>query len=329
MADANETLNVIGIGNAIVDVLVNVDDEFLSQNELVKGAMKLIDSNEANALYEKMPAGVECSGGSAGNTMAGIASLGGKGGYVGKVADDQLGEVFAHDMRAGGIHFDTAPSTGGTPTARCLVLITQDAQRTMNTYLGACVELGPQDIDEAQIKRSQVTYMEGYLWDPPDAKEAFLKAAKIAHAAGRKVSLSLSDSFCVDRHRAEFVDLVNNHVDILFANETEIMSLFEVKTFDEALSAIRGRCDLAALTRSEKGSLIVTADATHEVAAQPVQQVVDTTGAGDLYASGFLYGFTEGREPAECGRLGAICAAEVISHYGARPEVSLKELIAR
>ncbi len=329
MADANETLNVIGIGNAIVDVLVNVDDDFLSQNELVKGAMKLIDSNEANALYEKMPAGVECSGGSAGNTMAGIASLGGKGGYIGKVADDQLGEVFAHDMRAGGIHFDTAPSTGGTPTARCLVLVTKDAQRTMNTYLGACVELGPQDIDEAQIKRSQVTYMEGYLWDPPDAKEAFLKAAKIAHAAGRKVSLSLSDSFCVDRHRAEFVDLVNNHVDILFANETEIMSLYEVKTFDEALSAVRGRCDLAALTRSEKGSLIVTADATHEVAAQPVQQVVDTTGAGDLYASGFLYGFTEGREPAECGRLGAICAAEVISHYGARPEVSLKELIAR
>jgi len=321
-------LDVTGIGNAIVDVLTNVEEGFLDENRLVKGSMKLIDAAEADALYDRMPPGLECSGGSAGNTMAGIASLGGQGGYVGKVAQDQLGQVFKHDMRSGGIHFDTAPSKSGTPTARCLVLVTPDAQRTMNTYLGACVELGPDDIDEAVIKGSRVTYMEGYLWDPPGAKEAFRKAAKIAHEAGQKVSLSLSDKFCVDRHRAEFLELLEHHVDILFANETEICSLYQTDDFDAAVAAVRGKCEIAALTRSEKGAFLVTNGDVLHVPAEPIAHVVDTTGAGDLYASGFLHGYTKGRSVADCGRLGAICAAEVISHYGARPETSLKALVA-
>lgn len=324
----NKALDVTGIGNAIVDVLTNVEDGFLDANRLVKGSMKLIDADEANALYQRMPPGVECSGGSAGNTMAGIASLGGRGGYVGKVAGDQLGEVFAHDMRSGGILFDTAPSSSGTPTARCLVLVTPDAQRTMNTYLGACVELGPDDIDEEVIKNSKVTYMEGYLWDPPGAKEAFVKAARIAHDAGQKVSLSLSDKFCVDRHRKEFLELLDHHVDVLFANETEICALYETDDFDQAVAAVRGKCEIAALTRSEKGAHIVTNGDVLHVPAEPIEHVVDTTGAGDLYASGFLHGLTQGRSPADCARLGAICAAEVISHYGARPETSLKALVA-
>lgn len=319
--------DVTGIGNAIVDVLAQVSDDFLTSENLPKGGMQLIDAERAHELYLKMPSGVECSGGSAGNTMAGIDSLGGTGNYVGKVAKDPLGEVFAEDMTAGSLSFDTAVSTSGTPTARCLVLVTDDAQRTMNTYLGACVELSADDIDEEKIKASKVTYMEGYLWDPPGAKAAFLKAARIAHEAGRKVSLSLSDTFCVDRHRAEFLDLVENHVDILFANEAEIMALYEVDTFEAAVAAVKGKCELAALTRSDKGSVVVTADADYEVGADTVETVVDTTGAGDLYAAGFLFGYTRGETPAECARLGSICAAEVISHYGARPMTSLADLI--
>jgi sugar/nucleoside kinase (ribokinase family) len=323
----DELLDVTGIGNAIVDVLAHVEDDFLAAHGLVKGAMRLIDEAQAHKLYGEMPPGVECSGGSAGNTMAGVASLGAKGAYVGKVAQDQLGDVFAHDMRSGGLHFATAPSGTGTPTARCLVLVTGDAQRTMNTYLGACVELGPDDIDEALIRRSKVTYLEGYLWDPPAAKDAFRKAARIAHEAGRKVSLSLSDAFCVDRHRAEFLELVEHHVDILFANEAEITSLYQVD-FEQAAALVRGKCEIAALTRSEKGALILANGESYTVGAEKVAQVVDTTGAGDLYASGFLTGYTQGRGPAECGRLGAICAAEVISHYGARPEANLAHLVA-
>ncbi len=323
----NKEFDVTGIGNAIVDVLAQVPDDFLTSESLPKGGMQLIDAQRAHELYLKMPSGVECSGGSAGNTMAGIASLGGSGNYVGKVAKDPLGDVFAEDMKSGGLTFETTASTSGTPTARCLVLVTDDAQRTMNTYLGACVELSADDIDEAKIKASKVTYMEGYLWDPPGAKAAFLKAARIAHEAGRKVSLSLSDTFCVDRHRAEFLDLVENHVDILFANEAEIMALYEVDTFEAAVAAVKGKCELAALTRSEKGSMVVTADGNHEVGADAVETVLDTTGAGDLYAAGFLYGYTQGKAPAECARLGSICAAEVISHYGARPETSLADLV--
>jgi sugar/nucleoside kinase (ribokinase family) len=325
---ADEPLDVVGIGNAIVDVLAHADERFLATHKLNKGAMTLIDAERAEQLYSVMGPGIECSGGSAGNTMAGIASLGGKGAYIGKVRDDQLGQVFRHDIRAMGVAFDTPAATSGPPTARCLILVTPDAQRTMNTYLGACVDLGPEDIDPMLIGGAQVTYLEGYLWDPPRAKEAFLKAASLAHAAGRKVSLSLSDPFCVGRHRQEFRDLVKNHVDILFANEAEILSLYQVTEIDQAVAAVRADCELTALTRSEQGSLIIDGKSVHEVAAAPVVRVIDTTGAGDLYASGFLYGYTRRRPAAECGRLGSLAAAEVISHFGARPETPLRNLIA-
>jgi sugar/nucleoside kinase (ribokinase family) len=320
------SLDVVGIGNAIVDVIAHADDAFLARHGLAKGAMTLIDEARAEALYGQMGPGIEASGGSAGNTMAGIAALGGKGAYVGKVRDDQLGQVFRHDITAIGVRFATRPAGAGPSTARCLILVTPDAQRTMNTYLGACVGLGPDDIDEAEIAAAQVTYLEGYLFDPPQAKEAFRKAARAAHAAGRKVALSLSDPFCVDRYRAEFRELVQHHVDILFANEAEIGSLFETRDFAAAARQVRGMCEIAALTRSEKGSVVVTAAETHEVAAAPVAKLVDTTGAGDLYASGFLYGLTRGRGLAHCGRLGSLCAGEVIGHFGARPERPLAAL---
>lgn len=321
--------DVVGIGNAIVDVIARADDAFLAAKKLAKGAMTLIDEKQADALYAAMGPGTESSGGSAGNTMAGIASLGGRGAYIGKVRNDQLGQVFAHDMRSIGVSFDSKPATDGPSTARCLILVTPDAQRTMNTYLGACVNLGPDDVDEAVVKAARVTYLEGYLWDPPQAKEAFVKAAKIAHAAGRKVSLSLSDAFCVDRHRESFRDLVANHVDILFANESEIKSLYEVESFDAALQAVRGSCEIACLTRSEKGSVIVAGEEVHVIDAERVggAGVVDTTGAGDLYASGFLYGWTHGYGLARAGRIASVAAAEAISHVGARPQTNLKALV--
>jgi sugar/nucleoside kinase (ribokinase family) len=319
-------LDVVGIGNAMVDVLARTDEAFLESQGLVKGTTALIDAARAESLYARMGSGIEMSGGSVANSIAGVASLGGSGAYIGKVRDDQLGGVFAHDLHAIGVSYKTPASTSGPATARCLILVTPDAQRTMNTYLGACVELGPEDIDEGAIAGAQVTYLEGYLFDPPRAKTAFRRAAEIAHGAGRKVSLSLSDPFCVERHRADFRDLVHHHIDILFANEIEICSLYETKDFDRAMSAVRGECDIAVLTRSAAGSVIVTARDTVAVPAAPVAQVVDTTGAGDLYASGFLYGLTHGRELAVCGRLGGLCAAEIISHFGARPETSLKEL---
>ncbi|MEE8140245.1 MAG: adenosine kinase, partial [Alphaproteobacteria bacterium] len=295
---------------------------------LIKGAMTLIDAAEAEALYSKMGSAVECSGGSAANTLAALASLGGKGAFIGKVRNDQLGGIFRHDIRAAGVAFDTAPSTDGPPTARCLIFVTPDAHRTMQTFLGACMELGPGDIDAQVIGRAKVTYLEGYLWDPPAAKEALKKAAGLAHEAGNKVALTLSDPFCVDRHRAEFKDLVANHVDILFANESEIFSLYEVDGFDEALQAVRGHCEIAALTRGEKGSVVLSGDEVHVIDAEPADRVADTTGAGDLYASGFLHGLTRGHDLASCGRIGSIAAAEVISHFGARPEADLKALVA-
>ena len=319
--------DVVGIGNAIVDVIARADDGFLKEKKLAKGAMMLIDEAQADALYAAMGPGTESSGGSAANTMAGLASLGGKGAFFGKVKSDQLGKVFAHDIRAIGVSFESKAATHGPSTARCLIFVTPDAQRTMNTYLGACVNLGPEDVDEAVVKNARVTYLEGYLWDPPHAKEAFVKAAKVAHAAGRKVSLSLSDAFCVDRHRASFRDLVAGHVDILFANENEIKSLYEVESFDAALQAVRGSCEIACLTRSEKGSLIVAGEEVHVIDAERVGAVVDTTGAGDLYASGFLYGWTHGYGLARAGRIASIAAAEAISHVGARPQTSLKALV--
>lgn len=317
---------VTGIGNAIVDVIARCDDAFIADNDLNKGAMTLIEADQATSLYDKMPPGIEMSGGSAANTIAGLASLGAKAAYIGKVADDQLGAVFGHDIRALGVHFDTAPVNGEPPTARCLILVTPDAQRTMNTYLGACVELTPKDVDTGLISASQVTYMEGYLWDRPEAKEAYLKAASVAHDAGRRVSLTLSDTFCVERHRDSFRELVSGHVDILFANEDEIMALYEVDNFDDAMEAVRGDCEVAALTRSEKGAVIVDAMQTYNIEAKVFGKVVDTTGAGDLFAAGFLAGYTKGQHPAECGKLGAIAAGEVISHLGARPEANLADL---
>ena len=326
MTDA--TLDVVGIGNAMVDVLVHADDAFLEKFGLVKGATTLINETRAEELYAHMGPGVEVSGGSAANTLAGVAALGGRGAFIGKVRDDQLGAVFAHDIRASGVRFETPPEAHAAPTARCLVVVTPDAQRTMNTFLGACVELGPGDVDPDLIEAAQVTYLEGYLWDPPRAKEAFRKAHAIAHDAGRRVALSLSDRFCVDRHRGEFAALVADHIDILFANEAEITALYQVESFDAALERVRGHCEVAALTRSEKGSVVVTCDRVHVARAAPVAQIVDTTGAGDLYAAGFLYGFTQGWGLDDCARLGGLAAAEVIGHLGARPEADLGKLKA-
>src|SRR5216683_546041 len=305
------SIDVVGIGNAIVDVIAHAEDAFLAQEALVKGTMTLVDAARAEALYRMMGPAIEASGGSAGNTMAGIASLGGKGAYIGKVRDDFLGQVFRHDS-----------------TARCLILVTPDGQRTMNTYLGACVELGPADIDPDIIAAAQITYLEGYLFDPPHAQEAFRKAAAIAHAAGHKVALSLSDPFCVGRHRRAFRDLVELEIDILFANEAEICSLYETADFATAAAAVRGHVAIAALTRSAAGSVILAQGAEHRVAAAPVARVVDTTGAGDLYASGFLYGLTRELALPICGEIGSLCAAEIISHIGARPEVDLSHLVA-
>ncbi len=319
--------DVLGIGNAIVDVITRADEAFLQKHALVKGAMTLVDEPTAEALYAAMGPGVEVSGGSCGNTMAGVASFGGKGAYIGKVRNDQLGGVFGHDLRATGVSFETVQSTDGPATARCLIVVTPDAQRTMNTYLGACVRLGPGDIDVARVASAQVTYVEGYLWDPPEAKKAVLKAFDAAHAAGRKVSITLSDSFCVDRYRDEFRALIRDKVDILFANESEIKSLYQVDSFDKALAGARTEGKIMALTRSEKGSVIVHGAETHAVPAAPVAKVVDTTGAGDLYAAGFLFGYTRGKPLAECARLGGIAAVEIISHVGARPEKPLRELI--
>lgn len=326
---AAPTLDVVGIGNAIVDVLAQADDAFIAAENLAKGTMTLIDEARAHALYGRMSAGVEASGGSAANTIAGIASLGGKAAYIGKVADDLLGKVFAHDLRATGVHYATAPLSGGPATARCLILVTPDAQRTMNTFLGASVEFQPGDVDGDLVAAAQVTYLEGYLFDRPLAKEAFRQAGEIAHRAGRKVSLTLSDPFCVDRHRADFRELIRGHVDILFANEAEICSLYETKDFDTAAAAVRREAEIAVLTRSEKGAMVVTPQDRVAVPAAPVARVVDTTGAGDLFASGFLYGFTRGKDLTHCARLGALCAAEIISHFGARPETRLGELAAK
>jgi sugar/nucleoside kinase (ribokinase family) len=326
---AAESLDVVGIGNAIVDVISKADEVFLSRQGLAKGSMRLIDAAQAAALYEAMGPGIEMSGGSAANTIAGIASLGGTGAYIGKRGDDALGEVFAHDIRSIGVRFMTAPLHQGSPTARCLILVTPDAQRTMATFLGASAQLGPEDVAPDLVRAAQVTYLEGYLFDPPPAKAAFRKAAELAHAAGRKVALSLSDAFCVERHRGDFRALVQGHVDILFANEVEICALYETADFDAAARAVRGHCDIAALTRSEKGSVVVTAEAMQTVAAEKVARLVDTTGAGDLYAAGFLFGLTHARDLADCARLGSLCAAEIISHFGARPETSLKSLAAK
>ena len=321
------SLDVVGIGNAIVDAVAEADDSLLAREDLPKGSMTLIDGARADALRARMGAAVEVCGGSAANTMVGVARLGGAAGYVGKVRDDAAGAVFRSDIEAAGVSFPTPAAADGAVTARCLVFVTPDAQRTMTTYLGACVELGPADIDPDFIARARLLYMEGYLWDPPAAKDAFRKALGIAHAAGGRVCLSLSDSFCVDRHRAELRDLVANHIDVLFANEDEAMSLYEVGDFDAALAAARADCAVAALTRSAKGSVVVGDGEVHTIEAAPVGRVVDTTGAGDLYAAGFLSGLARGFDLARCGRLAALTAGEILGHYGARPEADIAPFV--
>jgi len=322
-------IDVVGIGNALVDVLSHENDEFVDEHGLEKGAMTLIDTDRAEALYAAMGPSTEISGGSAANTMVGIASFGGSSAFIGRVNDDQLGSVFGHDIRAAGVEFSTAPATGSDdPTGRCLIVVTPDAQRTLNTYLGASARLGPADLDHDLLGRAQVLFLEGYLWDEPDAKDAFRQAARRAHEAGNRVAFTLSDGFCVERHRDEFIELIEHEVDVLFANEVEITSLYEVESFDDALQRVAHHCEIAALTRSEKGAVIVTRDEVHVVDAHRVEHVVDTTGAGDLFASGFLYGLTHGYDLGTAGRLATLAASEVISHLGARPQESLAALAA-
>jgi len=318
--------DVVGIGNAIVDIIGRCDDAFLSKHDLDKGFMRLVDARQADQLYALMGPAVERSGGSAANTISGLASFGGRGAFIGRVADDQFGRVFRHDIRAVGVSYETPPAVSGAPTALCLVLVTPDGERTMNTFLGASTELGTGEVDAKLIAAAKVTYLEGYLFDKPEAKQAFYAAADIAAKSGRKVALTLSDAFCVDRHRDDFRKLVHQGVDILFANEKEITALYQVNSFDEAVTAVRGECDVAVLTRSEQGSVIVTAARTIEIRPEDVKNVVDVTGAGDLYAAGFLYGMTRELSLADCGRLGSLAAAEIIGHIGARPERPLIEL---
>ena len=319
--------DVLGIGNAIVDVIARTEDDFLIRQNMRKGGMQLIDEARAEAIYEAMGPAVEISGGSAANTIVGVTSFGGRAAFVGKVKDDQLGQVFTHDIRAAGVAFDTPPDADGPSTARCYILVTPDGERTMNTFLGAAQDLHPNDIDADAIAGAAITYLEGYLWDPPHAKEAFLKAAGIAHGAGRSVALTLSDAFCVDRYRAEFLDLIRNGtVDIVFANEHELHSLYQTADFETAINALRNDAKLAVITRSEMGCVVVTREQTDAVRAAPIERVVDATGAGDLFAAGFLVGLSRGADNRTAARLGALAAAEVILHLGARPETSLRQL---
>ena len=319
--------DVLGIGNAIFDILVQTDEKFLSTHGMTKGGMALIDEARAIAVYQSMGPATEMSGGSAANTIVGIASLGARAAYVGKVRDDQIGRLYTHDIRAAGVEFETNAALDGPATGCSYILVTPDGQRTMNTYLGAAQELMPADIDAAQIAASSIIYLEGYLWDPKSAKEAFVKASTIAHDAGRKVALTLSDSFCVDRYRDEFLDLMRKGtVDLVFANEAELHSLYQTSDFETALKQLRSNTKLGIVTRSEKGCVVASKDGVVSVPAFPIEKLVDTTGAGDLFAAGFLFGLVRGTSHEDAGRLGALAAAEVIQHIGARPQASLKEL---
>jgi fructokinase len=324
-----KTFDVVGIGNAIVDVLVQADDDLLDNFELTKGTMALVDEHRAETLYAQVGPGLETSGGSAANTLAGVAQLGGRAGFIGRVRNDQLGGIFAHDIRSVGARFETPAATEGPSTARCLILVTPDAQRTMCTYLGASVGLDPADLDLEMVAQAKLLYLEGYLWDSDEAKAAFIAAAEVARAHGGEVALSLSDAFCVERHRDSFQELVDGHVDILFANEMEITALYKANSFEEAADQVRGRCKVAALTRSELGSVILNGADSHAIAPFQLGPLVDTTGAGDLYAAGFLHAYTQGQELDACGRLGSLCAGQVVTQLGPRPQGCLKELVAR
>jgi sugar/nucleoside kinase (ribokinase family) len=326
MAEAR--FDVVGVGNAIVDVIANVDDGFIGQHRLNRGSMTLIDEERAHVLYDAMPPGIEASGGSAANTVAGVASFGGRAAYIGKVRDDQLGEVFGHDMRASGVHYDAPAARSGPATARCLIQVTPDAERTMNTFLGISALLEPSDVDEDLVAAARLLYCEGYLWDVDVAKDAIRKAMDVARRADRTVALTLSDGFCVERHRDEWLDLIGDKVDLLFANDLEIRALFQTEDVDRIVTEVRHHVEVACLTHGPSGSSIVTRDRIIRVPVEPVAQVVDTTGAGDLYASGFLFGYTQGLPLEACGALGSRAAAEIISHIGARPARPLARLAA-
>ena len=317
---------VAAIGNAIVDIIGRCDDAFLARHGAAKGSMRLVDTETVQTLYGEMGPAIEISGGSAANTMVGVASFGGKAAFIGKVAGDEFGRIFRHDIGAAGVAFETAPVNGKAPTSRSLILVTPDGERTMNTFLGISTDLDHGEVDAATVTGAEVVYLEGYLFDQPQAKAAFRQAVSLANAAGRTVALTLSDGFCVDRHRAEFLELIRSGVGILFANEAEITSLYETSSFDDAARRAAADTRLAVLTRSAKGSLILSDGKAHEIPVEPVAEVVDTTGAGDLYAAGFLYGLTSGRDLATAGRLGSLAAAEIISHVGARPQTKLDEL---
>jgi sugar/nucleoside kinase (ribokinase family) len=319
----NALFDVAAIGNAIVDVIAPADDAFLIREDMSKGSMTLIDEARATALYASMAAGIEASGGSAANTVAGVASLGGRSAFIGKVAADTLGDIFAHDIQATGAHFVTAPLRGGPATARCLINVTPDGQRTMSTFLGACVTLAPADVEPSVIESASIVYLEGYLFDPEEARRAFAKAAGLARAAGRRIALSLSDAFVVERHRHALLAFIDSQVDVLLANESEIMALFETDDFSSAAKAVASRVEIAALTRGPAGSCVVTQHAVLDIPADAPLRVTDTTGAGDQYAAGFLFGLASGQPLEACGRLGSLAAAEVIDHYGPRPERGL------
>lgn len=325
-AEGTNRFDVCAVGNAIVDFMADSDDAFLQSQGIAKGVMTLVDEEQAETLYNRITPNMEVSGGSAANTMVGIASLGGITAFIGKVGDDHPGEVFRHGLTINGIHFATPSLAVGIPTARSIILVTPDAQRSMSTFLGASVQLTTSDIDVEVISSSKITYLEGYLFDRPSAQEAFRLAAKTAHSAGKKLALALSDPMCVDRHREDFLELVRNQVDILIANEKEIMALYRTTSFEAAMGAARGNCSLVVGTRSEKGSVIMAGEQTWTLAAEKVEKVVDPTGAGDMFAAGFLYGLTHGHDLAECGKLGSIMAAAIITHYGSRPQISLRHL---
>ncbi len=320
--------DVLGIGNAIVDILINVEDDFLSDHEIPRGSMQLVDDETSSMLYSKLGAAIECSGGSAANTIAGLASLGSNVAYIGKIKDDQMGRVFDHDINSLGISFNTEKDMSGVPTARCLVMVSPDAERTMCTYLGACVNLMEKDIDPEVVASAAITYMEGYLWDPEHAKAAFRKAMTLAHNAGRKTSLSLSDSFCVGRYKKEFLHLAEHEIDILFANEEELLMLYDTRDITEAVKAVQQHCEVAAITRGAKGCTIVSADEIIDINGYHISNLVDTTGAGDLFAAGFLHGYSQSLDLRTCGRIGNLAASEVITHMGARPDVDLKQYLA-
>ncbi len=324
----NKPFDVIGIGNAIVDVVIQVNESFLTSHGLEKGSMELVTEAQAKVLYQESGKGLESSGGSAANTIASLAQLGSKSGFIGRVRKDTLGNTFTNDIRSTGAQFTTSAVDNGPSTAHCLILVTPDAQRTMCTYLGASTKLNPKDIDLSIVSNTKVLYLEGYLWDSPEAKEAFIEASKTCREAGGQVALSLSDSFCVDRHRESFIDLLNGYVDILFANEAEATSLYETSDFEEAINNIKGLCKVTALTCSEKGSVVLAGGQRWEIPAYKLGNLIDTTGAGDLYAGGFLHGYTNGASMVTCGSMGSLCAGQIITQLGSRSNTSLKEILS-